>query len=97
MISTSRQNLLIAVVVMAFTLPVWNASASETKPNIILLFIDDMGWADFSCFGNTNATTPNVDPDARGTGMTFTRRKQGFCLGSCRFRDGSEDVEAFEV
>ena len=61
MISTSRQNLLIAVVVMSFTLSVWNASAAETKPNIILLFIDDMGWADFSCFGNTNATTPNVD------------------------------------
>jgi arylsulfatase A-like enzyme len=61
MISTSRQNLLIAAVVMAFTLSAWNASAAETKPNIILLFIDDMGWADFSCFGNTNATTPNVD------------------------------------
>jgi len=61
MISTSRQNLLIAVILMAFTLSAWNASAGETKPNIILLFIDDMGWADFSCFGNTNATTPNVD------------------------------------
>ncbi len=31
------------------------------KPNIILVFIDDMGWADFSCFGNTDAATPNVD------------------------------------
>jgi uncharacterized sulfatase len=61
MISTSRQNLLIAAALMAFTLSAWNASAGETKPNIILLFIDDMGWADFSCFGNTNAATPNVD------------------------------------
>ena len=61
MISTSRQNLLIAVILMAFTLSAWNASAGETKPNVILLFIDDMGWADFSCFGNTNAATPNVD------------------------------------
>lgn len=61
MISASRQNLLIAVILMAFTLSAWNASAGETKPNVILLFIDDMGWADFSCFGNTNATTPNVD------------------------------------
>ena len=31
------------------------------KPNIILVFIDDMGWADFSCFGNTDAQTPNID------------------------------------
>jgi uncharacterized sulfatase len=33
----------------------------EQKPNIILVFIDDMGWADFSCFGNTDAKTPNID------------------------------------
>lgn len=31
------------------------------KPNIILIFIDDMGWSDLSCFGNTDAITPNVD------------------------------------
>lgn len=34
---------------------------SEQQPNIILVFIDDMGWADFSCFGNTDAQTPNID------------------------------------
>ena len=34
---------------------------SKQKPNIILVFIDDMGWADFSCFGNTDAQTPNID------------------------------------
>ncbi|NND05463.1 MAG: sulfatase-like hydrolase/transferase [Saprospiraceae bacterium] len=33
----------------------------EEKPNIILIFIDDMGWADLSCFGNTDAQTPNID------------------------------------
>ncbi|MDA7641179.1 sulfatase-like hydrolase/transferase [Opitutaceae bacterium] len=34
---------------------------SDQKPNIILVFIDDMGWGDFSCFGNTEAETPNID------------------------------------
>ena len=34
---------------------------SITKPNIILVFIDDMGWGDFSCFGNKDAATPNMD------------------------------------
>ncbi len=34
---------------------------SKQKPNVILVFIDDMGWADFSCFGNTDAQTPNID------------------------------------
>src|SRR5210317_291221 len=32
-----------------------------TKPNVILVFIDDMGWEDFSCFGNKDAKTPNID------------------------------------
>ena len=36
------------------------ASAAE-KPNVIVVFIDDMGWGDFSCFGNEDAETPNID------------------------------------
>lgn len=32
-----------------------------TPPNFILIFIDDMGWGDFSCFGNEDAETPNID------------------------------------
>ena len=34
---------------------------SAKKPNVILVFIDDMGWGDFSCFGNTAAKTPHID------------------------------------
>lgn len=30
-------------------------------PNFIMVFIDDMGWGDFSCFGNQEAQTPNID------------------------------------
>lgn len=40
-------------------------SASQTAdgspPNIILVFIDDMGWGDFSCFGNKRTETQNID------------------------------------
>ena len=35
------------------------------RPNVILVFIDDMGWGDFSCFGNEAARTPNVDRMAK--------------------------------
>lgn len=40
-----------------------SARATEvtSRPNIILVFIDDMGWGDFSCFGNRDASTPNID------------------------------------
>jgi len=40
------------------------------RPNIILVFIDDMGWGDFSCFGNTHAATPHIDGLAR-EGISF--------------------------
>jgi uncharacterized sulfatase len=40
------------------------------QPNIVLIFIDDMGWADLSCFGNTDAQTPNIDQLA-AEGISF--------------------------
>lgn len=46
-------------------------SAAE-RPNIILVFIDDMGWGDFSCFGNEAATTENCDRMA-AEGIRFTQ------------------------
>ncbi len=36
-------------------------SVQAAKPNIVLVFIDDMGWGDFSCFGNEAAATPEID------------------------------------
>ncbi len=35
--------------------------AQASQPNIVLVFIDDMGWGDFSCFGNKAAKTPHID------------------------------------
>lgn len=37
------------------------ADEAKSPPNIILVFVDDMGWADFSCFGNGAASTPHID------------------------------------
>jgi len=45
----------------ALCIPALNAVAAPTRPNIIMVFIDDMGWGDFSCFGNKDAQTPNID------------------------------------
>ncbi len=36
-------------------------SANNEKPNIVVVFIDDMGFADPSCFGNPLIKTPNID------------------------------------
>ena len=40
------------------------------KTNIILVFIDDMGWQDLSSFGNVEAKTPNIDQMA-SEGISF--------------------------
>lgn len=31
------------------------------KPNVVILFIDDLGFGDLGCFGNTRIPTPHID------------------------------------
>ncbi len=45
---------------------------SETKPNIILINIDDMGWRDVGFMGSEYYETPNIDRLAR-QGMVFNQ------------------------
>ncbi|HIA20548.1 MAG TPA: arylsulfatase [Planctomycetaceae bacterium] len=35
--------------------------AQAAKPNFILIFIDDQGYGDLSCFGSQKIRTPNID------------------------------------
>jgi arylsulfatase A-like enzyme len=42
-----------------------------SKPNIILINVDDLGWADLSCFGSSFYETPNID-QLTSKGMRFT-------------------------
>ncbi len=46
------------------------ASAAD-KPNVIVIFTDDQGWADLGCYGSPNIETPNIDRMAR-EGIRFT-------------------------
>lgn len=50
-----------------------SATAAESRPpNVIVVFIDDMGWGDFSCFGNTAVKTEHVDRLA-AEGLRFSQ------------------------
>jgi arylsulfatase A-like enzyme len=51
----------IVVVLIGLQAAIDVSSAADSKPNIVLILIDDMGWGDFSCFGNTAVKTPHVD------------------------------------
>ena len=62
--------LLIAALTILFSATSAICAESTSHPNIILVFIDDMGWGDFSCFGNTEVETQNIDRLARN-GVRF--------------------------
>jgi arylsulfatase len=59
-------------------------AAPKAKPvNIIVVFIDDMGYGDLGCYGATGYTTPNLDKMA-SQGVRFTNfvSAQGVCSAS---------------
>ncbi|NCB07387.1 MAG: arylsulfatase [Bacteroidia bacterium] len=47
-----------------------------SKPNIVFILADDLGYGDLSCYGQKNFTTPNLDKMAAG-GMMFTQHYSG--------------------
>src|SRR5687767_14969969 len=47
------------------------AAATPSKPNIVFIIADDLGWADVAFHGG-NAPTPNLDRLAR-TGLELTQ------------------------
>jgi arylsulfatase A-like enzyme len=53
-------------------LPVrFRSSPPAGRPNIVLIYADDLGYGDVSCYGATKVATPNIDRLAR-EGLRFT-------------------------
>lgn len=52
-------------------LPSLFAAEQESRPNIVVIFADDLGYGDVSCYGATKIHTPNIDRLA-SQGMRFT-------------------------
>lgn len=46
--------------------------AADTKPNLVFILADDLGWRDVGCFGSTFHETPNIDRLA-SRGMRLTQ------------------------
>ena len=59
---------------LAFTVSLKSSSQSNNitaKPNIVFIYLDDLGYGDLSCYGATTIKTPNIDALANG-GVRFT-------------------------
>jgi arylsulfatase A len=52
------------------------AQALKSRPNIIYILADDLGYGDLSCYGQTKFSTPNLDKMAT-EGMRFTQHYAG--------------------
>ena len=53
-----------------------NAANNSSKPNIIFILCDDMGYGDLGCYGQKYIQTPNLDRMAQ-EGMLFTQAYAG--------------------
>ena len=67
---------LFGLLLSLFSLPAFAAN-----PNFIIIFNDDQGYQDLSCFGSPNINTPNIDALATG-GMRFTDFYSAYCVCS---------------
>ena len=59
-----KQYTLVILCLLSILVGLESATAGNSKsekPNIVVIFIDDMGFADPSCFGNPLIKTPHID------------------------------------
>src|SRR6478609_3737810 len=61
-----------------FTNQLTAATTNASKPNIIVILVDDMGFSDVGCYGS-EIPTPNIDKLAK-EGLKFT---QFYNTGRC--------------
>jgi arylsulfatase A-like enzyme len=51
--------------------PTKESENKSSKPNIVIIYLDDLGYGDLSAYGATELKTPNIDALANG-GIKFT-------------------------
>ena len=52
------------------------AQSNASRPNIVFILVDDLGWGDLSCYGQDNWQTPRLDRMA-SEGVRFTNAYAG--------------------
>ncbi len=57
--------LFLLVVIMAILSCQHNNELTGPSPNVIIIFMDDLGYADVGCYGHPTIETPNIDRLAR--------------------------------
>jgi len=58
---STRQTTLYFLLVALFALPCPAPAAEPTRPNVVIVFADDLGYGDLGCYGHPTIATPNLD------------------------------------
>ena len=66
-----KTNLRLFVIFLGLAGVATTATAAATKPNIVFIMADDLGYTDVACYGSKYYETPNIDRLA-SQGMRFT-------------------------
>ena len=67
-----KQNILLLAALLAASLSLGETGAGRnSRPNIVFILADDLGYTDLSCYGSKYYETPNLDRMAK-QGIHFT-------------------------
>ena len=66
-----NKRFLLGILVLSISIAVHGQTAKTKKPNIILIYTDDLGYGDVSAYGTSAIATPNIDRLAKN-GVRFT-------------------------
>jgi arylsulfatase A-like enzyme len=88
--------LLILTISLAFANARAQQNPEKTSPNIVLIYVDDLGYGDIGAYGATELYTPNIDKLANGgirfsngyaTSATCTPSRYGLLTGTYPWRE----------
>ena len=72
---------ILPLVATLLLIPLAASHAAERKPNILIFYVDDMGWAQPNCYGGKMAPTTIMDALAM-SGVRFTAGYASGCICS---------------
>lgn len=85
------------------TFPVLAKNNPTDRPNVVIIYADDLGYGDLECYGARNVTTPNVNrlaaegtrfTNAHAAAATSTPSRYGMLTGQYAWRRPGTDVAA---
>ncbi len=94
-----RLNLLLAFLAISAAAAPLAQTPQASRPNVVLIITDDLGWADLSSYGATDIRTPHIDSIGRdgirltdfySNGVMCTATRAGLISGRYQQRYGLE-------